>query len=149
MSLRLRIITPERRVFTEDVDMVIAPGIQGKLGILPHHVPLLTPLTRGELRVKYGDEEESIAISGGFMEVQPDGVTILANTSEHAEESDLERTEADRRRAKGRLHSRTQEKVDFARAEAALRRAMMHINVAKLRRRKGGLRLAIRQVHRI
>jgi len=149
MPLRLSIITPERRVFSEDVDMVIAPGIQGKLGILPHHAPLLTALTYGELRVKRGDEEESFAISGGFMEVQPDGVTILANTAEHAEEIDLERAEAARRWAEERLRSRTQENVDFARAEAALRRAMTRINVTKLRRRKGGLRLAVRQVHRL
>ena len=97
MPLRLSIITPERRVFSEDVDMVIAPGVEGQLGILPHHASLLAALTYGELRVKRGNEEESFAISGGFMKVQPDGVTILANTAEHAEESDVERSEAARR----------------------------------------------------
>jgi F-type H+-transporting ATPase subunit epsilon len=146
MALRLSIMTPERRVYSEEVDMVIAPGTEGQLGILPHHAPLLTALTCGELRVKRGDEEESFAISGGFLEVQSDRVTILANTAEHAEEIDLERAEAARGRAEARLRGRKQENVDFARAEAALRRAMTRINVTKLRRRKGGRRMAVRQV---
>jgi F-type H+-transporting ATPase subunit epsilon len=149
LPLRLSIMTPERRVYSEEVDMVIAPGIEGQLGVLPHHAPLLTALTPGELRVKRGDEEESFAISGGFMEVQHDQVTILANTAEHAEEIDLERAEAARRRAEERLRSRTQENVDFARAEAALRRAMTRINVTKLRRRKGGRRVEVRQAHEL
>ncbi len=145
MPLRLSIITPERRVYVEDVDMVIAPGVEGQLGILPHHAPLITALTQGELRVKRGDEEESFAIGGGYLEVQPDGVTILANTAEHAEEIDLERAEAARRRAEARLRDRTQEKVDFARAEASLRRAMIRIKVTKIRRRKSGRRLEASQ----
>jgi F-type H+-transporting ATPase subunit epsilon len=149
MSLRLSIKTPERRVYSEEVDMVIAPGVEGQLSILPHHAPLLTALTYGEIRVKRGDEEESFAISGGFMEVQHDQVTILANTAEHAEEIDLERAEAARRRAEARLHDRTQEKVDFARAEAALRRAMTRINVSKLRRRKGGRRAEAIKVYQL
>ena len=146
MPLKLSIMTPERRVYSEEVDMVIAPSTEGQLGILPHHAPLLTAITCGELRVKRGDEEEIFAISGGFMEVQSDRVTILANTAEHAEEIDLERAEAARRRAEARLRGRKQENVDFARAEAALRRAMTRINVTKLRRRKGSRRLEARQV---
>jgi F-type H+-transporting ATPase subunit epsilon len=147
MPLRLSIITPERRVYVEDVDMVIAPGIEGQLGILPHHAPLLTALTYGELRVKCGDEEESFAIGGGYMEVQPDGVTVLANTAEHVEAIDLERAEAARRRAEARLRDHMQESVDFTRAEAALRRAMTRIKVTKLRRRKGGRRAEASQAH--
>ena len=146
MSLRLSIMTPERRVYYADGDMVIAPGVEGQLGILPHHAPLLTALTHGELRVKRGEEEESFAIGGGYMEVRPDGVTVLANTAEHAEEIDPQRAEAARRRAEARLRARTQENVDFARAEAALRRAMTRIKVTKLRRRKGGRRMEVRQV---
>ena len=129
--------------------MVIAPGTEGQLGILPHHAPLLTALTCGELRVIRGDEEESFAISGGYMEVQSDRVTILANTAEHAEEIDLERVEAARRRAEARLRGHKKENVDFARAEAALRRAMTRINVTKLRRRKGGRRVEVRQAHEL
>ena len=138
MPLRLSIMTPERHVYVGDVDMVIAPGIEGQLGILPHHTPLLTALTCGELRVKRGEDEESFAISGGYMEVQPDSVMVLAKTAEYVEDIELKRVEAARRRAEARLHDRTQEKVDFARAEAALRRAVTCINVSKLRRRKGG-----------
>ena len=149
MPLRLSIITPERRVYVEDVDMVIAPGVDGQLGILPHHAPLITALTHGELRVKRGGEEESFAISGGYLEVQPDGVTVLANTAEHVEEIDLDRAEAARRRAEARLHNRTQEKVDFARAEASLRRAMTRIKVTKLRGRKGDRRVEAGQTHEL
>ena len=149
MPLRLSIMTPERRVYIEDVDMVIAPGVAGQLGILPHHAPLLTALTYGELRVKRGDDEDSFTISGGYMEVQPDGVTVLAYTVDRVEEIDLERAEAARRRAEARLHNRTQERVDFARAEAALRRAMMRINVTKLRRWKSGRRVEAGQAYEL
>jgi F-type H+-transporting ATPase subunit epsilon len=145
MPLKLSIMTPECQVYSEEVDMVIAPGIEGQLGILPHHAPLLTALTYGELRVRRGDEEEIFAISGGFLEVQPNHVIVLANTAEHAEEIDLARAKASRRRAEARLRTRTQENVDFARAEAALRRAMTRIKVTKLRRRKGSRRMAVRQ----
>ena len=146
MALRLSIMTPERRVYSEEVDVVIVPGVEGQLGILPNHAPMLTALTCGELRVRQGDEEEIFAISGGFMEVQSDRVTILANTAERAEDIDLERAEAARRRAEARLRGHKKENVDFARAEAALRRAITRINVTKLRRRKDGRRMAVRQV---
>lgn len=138
MRLRLDIVTVERQVYSEEVDMVIAPGIEGQMGILPRHAPLLTALTYGELRVKRGDGEESFAIGGGFMEVQPDQVTVLADTAERADEIDLERAEAARLRAEERLRDRTQEKLDFARSEAALRRSVVRIKVAEARRRRGG-----------
>jgi F-type H+-transporting ATPase subunit epsilon len=146
MPLKLSIMTPEQQVYSEDVDMVIAPGIEGQLSILPHHAPLLTALTYGQLRVRRGHEEESFAISGGFMEVQLNHVIVLATTAEHAEEVDLTRAEAARLRAEARLHTRPQENVDFARAEAALRRAMTRIKVAKLRRRKSSRRMELRRV---
>ena len=150
MSLRLSIMTAERRVYVEDVDMVIAPGIEGQLGILPHHAPFLTALTHGELWVKCGDEEESFAIGGGYIEVQRDRVTVLANTAEGVEETDLKRAEAARRRAEARLHDRTtQEEVDFARAEAALCRAITRINVTKLRRRRAGCRAEASQAYEL
>lgn len=148
MSLRLNIVTLEGRIYSEEVDMVIVPGIEGQLGILPHHALLLTSLTQGELRVRRGDEEESFAISGGLIEVKPDQVIVLANPAEDAEEIGVERAKAVRRRAEERLRTRTQENMDFAWAEAALRRAMTRIKVAKLRRRKGSLRAEVRQVHR-
>lgn len=145
MSLRLKIVTPERQVYSHDVDMVVAPGIEGQLAILPRHAPLVTALTFGELRVKRGDEEASFAISSGFMEVQPSQVTVLAYMAEHAAEADLERAEAAQRRAEKRQLVRTQEHVDFARAEAALRRSMTRIKVSKLRRRRGRPRVEVGQ----
>lgn len=140
MPLRLDIVTVERLVYSEDVDMVVAPGIEGQLGILPSHAPLLTALTYGELRVKRGDDEESFAIGGGFMEVQPDRVAVLADTAERAEEIDLERAGEARRRAEERLRDRLESDVDFIRAEAALRRSLIRIKVGEARRRRGGRR---------
>lgn len=145
MPLKLDIVTVERLVYSQDVDMVIAPGIDGEMGILPHHAPLLTALTYGELRVKRGEDEDSFAISGGFMEVQPDQVTVLADTAERADEIDLERAEAARRLAEESLEAMVDEKVDFAKAEAALRRSMIRIKVAQARRRRGGRRSETRR----
>jgi F-type H+-transporting ATPase subunit epsilon len=145
MPLKLDIVTVERQVYSQDVDMVIAPGIEGQLGILPRHAPLLAALTFGELRVKRGAEEESFAIGGGFMEVQPDRVIVLADTAERAEEIDLERAEAARRRAEERLQVAAENKMDFVRAEAALRRSLIRIKLGEARRRRGGRRTETRQ----
>lgn len=145
MPLKLDIVTVERQVYSQDVDMVIAPGIEGQLGILPRHAPLLAALTYGELRVKRGAEEESFAIGGGFMEVQPDRVIVLADTAERAEEIDLERAEAARRRAEERLRAHAENRIDFVRAEAALRRSLIRIKVSEARRRRGGRRTETRQ----
>ena len=88
-SFRLDIVTAERTVFSEDVDAVTAQGVEGQLGILPHHIPLMTMLQPGELRIKKGEEEVSIAISGGFLEVRPDRIVVLADAAERAEEIDI------------------------------------------------------------
>jgi F-type H+-transporting ATPase subunit epsilon len=136
MPLRVDIVTVERVVYSEDVDIVIAPGVEGELGILPRHAPLLTALTYGELRVRRGDEELSFAIGGGFMEVQPKVVTVLADTAERAEEIDLDRAQEARRRAEERLRQRIEDQVDFTRAYTALRRAATRIKVAERRRRR-------------
>jgi len=146
MSLRLEVVTVERIVYAaDDVDMVVAPGSEGQLGILPHHAPLLTALIYGELRAKRGDAEESFAISGGFMEVQPDRVTVLADTAERAEEIDLERAEVARRRAEDRLRARLQGGIDFGRAEFALHRSLARIKVAETRRRREGRRTDLKR----
>ncbi len=137
MPLRLEVVTVERIVYTQDdVDMVIAPGSEGLLGILPRHAPLLTALAYGELRVKRGGVEESFAIGGGFMEVRPDRVTVLADTAERADEIDLERAQVARRRAEERLHAGVGT-VDFSRAEMALQRSLTRIKVAERRKREG------------
>ena len=131
MPLRLDIVTAERLLYSEDVDMVIAPGIQGQLGILPRHAPLLTALTYGELRVKRGSEEESFAIGGGFMEVQPDRVTVLADSAERAEEIDLERAERALERAEERLKKASDSAVDAERAREAYERALARLQAAR------------------
>lgn len=139
-SFKLDIVTAERAVYSGDVDMVIAPGIEGQLGILPHHAPLMTTLQAGELRVKKGGEEVSLAISGGFLEVRPDRVVILADAAERAEEIDVARAEAAKRRAQERLAEKLAPGVNEARAEAALHRSLARLKVASSvrRRRKSG-----------
>ncbi|OGO03855.1 MAG: ATP synthase F1 subunit epsilon [Chloroflexi bacterium RBG_13_54_9] len=134
--LRLEIVTAERSVFADDVDVVVVPGIDGQLSILPHHAPLLTALQVGELRIKKQGEEISMALSGGFLEVMRNKVLILADTAERDDEIDLERAEAAKRRAEQTLQTGGTG-VDRARAEAALRRALIRINVAQRRRRRG------------
>ena len=137
--LRCEVVTPERIVFEDDVDMVLAPGIEGQLGILPHHAPLITALTYGELVIQRdGQEDEFIAIGGGSMEVGPDQVTILADSAERADEIDEERAEVAQQRAEDTMAEKRREDVDLARAEAALRRSMFRLKVARRKRRYGG-----------
>jgi F-type H+-transporting ATPase subunit epsilon len=93
-TIRLEIITAERIIFSEDVNAVIAPGIEGVLGILPHHAPLMTMLQPGELTIRKGKEETFLCVTGGFLEVRPDKVIILADASEYCEDIDIERAEA-------------------------------------------------------
>lgn len=136
-SLKLDIVTAERVVYSEDVDAVIAPGVEGQLGILPHHAPLMTILQAGELLVRRGGEEDTLAISGGFLEVRPDRVIVLADSAERAEEIDMSRAEAAKKRAEERLSDRRVPGLDDARAETALRRAMTRLTVAeKIKRRR-------------
>ena len=135
-NLKLDIVTAEGVVYSNEVDVVVAPGIEGQLGILPHHAPLMTTLQPGELRVRKSGEEFSLAISGGFLEVRPDRVIILADAAERAEEIDIARAEEAKRRAEDRLRQPTPE-VDMAEAETALHRALARLEVVeKIRRRK-------------
>jgi len=137
-SLKLDIVTAERIVYSEDVDVVIAPGAEGQLGILPHHAPLMTILQAGELVVRRGGEEDTLAISGGFLEVRPDRVIVLADSAERAEEIDVDRAEAAKQRAEQRLKERgVTPGLDEARIEVSLRRAMARLAVAdKIKRRR-------------
>lgn len=140
-TLHLTIVTAERRVLDEQADMVIAPGGAGELGILPRHMPLVTTLKPGELRVKHGTAEEAFAVTGGFMEVRNEGdgsaVIVLADAAEHADEIDLARAEEARRRAEQRL-SEAGAGVDAVRAQAALLRAIARIRIAERRRTRHG-----------
>ena len=135
MTIRLDIVTAERVVFSDDVDVIVAPGTEGQLGVLPHHAPLMTMLEPGELLAKKGGEEFSMVVSGGFMEVRPDRVIILADAAERAEEIDIARAEAAKKRAQERL-SHPEPGIDTALAEAALRRALARIEVAERRKRR-------------
>lgn len=139
-SLSFELVTADRVVLQEDgVDMVVAPGTDGVLGVLPHHVPLITTLQPGELRVKRGAEETSMVVTGGFMEVTPDKVLVLADAAERSDEIDLARAEEARRRAEERL-AMSSDTVDATRAEAALRRAMARIRIGQRRRSSGRMR---------
>jgi F-type H+-transporting ATPase subunit epsilon len=137
--LRCEVVTPERVVFEDDANMVLAPGIEGQLGILPNHAPLITALTYGELVVQRdGQEDEYIAIGGGSMEVGPDHVTILADSAERADEIDEKRAEVARQRAEDTMAEKRREDIDLARAEASLRRSLIRLKVARRKRRYGG-----------
>jgi len=138
-TLRLEIITAERQVLADDVNVVVAPGIEGELGILPHHAPLMTMLKPGELLIRKDGEETYMSVSGGFLEVRPDKVIILADACERAEEIDIERAEAAKRRAEERLKTRTPE-LDVAQVQAALLRSLVRLRVAERKRRKSPLR---------
>ena len=134
-KLKLDIVTAERNVYSDEVDMVTAPGIEGELGILPRHAPLMTALQPGELRIRKGDEVEYFAIGGGFMEVRPDRVIVLADSAERADEIDIERAEAARRRAEQMLKEGVPEGQIEA-IEGALRRSRVRLKVAQRRRRR-------------
>jgi F-type H+-transporting ATPase subunit epsilon len=134
-EMRLEIVTAEREVYSEDVSVIVAPGIDGELSILPQHAPLLTQLSPGEMRVLKDGEESFIAVSGGFLEVLGNKVTILADTAEHAEEIDLERAEEAVKRAQEQITAAPAD-MDLERAVASLRRSQARLRVATRRRRR-------------
>lgn len=134
-TIKCDIVTVERQVYSDEVDMVVAPGIMGTLGVLPKHAPLITALEEGEVRLKKGGEEESFALSGGYMEVRPDRVIIMANTAERADEIDEARAEAARQRAEQLLKEKPPD-MDRAAIEGALRRSRVRLRVARKRRRR-------------
>ena len=138
MPIKIDIVSAERLVYSDEVDVVVAPGVEGQLGILPHHAPLMTMLQPGELLLRKGKEEVSLCITGGFLEVRPDRIVILADAAEKCEEIDMARAEAAKRRAEERLKGRVSE-TDLAQAHAALARAVVRLKVAERhRRRRGG-----------
>jgi len=134
-TFRLEIVTVERVVFSDDVNTVVAWGVEGQLGILPHHAPLMTMLQPGDLLIRKDDEEQYLAVSGGFLEVRPDKAIILADACERAEEIDIARAEAAKRRAEETLKMHPPG-VDAVATEAALRRSLARLKVAEKRRRR-------------
>lgn len=135
-KIKLEVVTAERLVYADEVDVVVAPGVDGEMGILPHHTPLMTMLKPGEIVFRKDGEETIMAVSGGFLEVRPDKVVVLADAAERGEEIDIERAEAARRRAQERL-AQHPGAVDTARAQAALARSIARLAAAgRAKRRK-------------
>jgi F-type H+-transporting ATPase subunit epsilon len=137
MTILLEIVTPERLAYSDEVDAVVLPGSEGEMGVLPHHAPLVSTLGVGELRIRKGGAEESFAIVGGFVQVRPDRVVVMAETADMASEIDLERAQEARREAERTLESGYHEGVDLSAARAALQQALLRIRVAERRHREG------------
>ncbi|MGV8073648.1 MAG: F0F1 ATP synthase subunit epsilon [Syntrophobacteraceae bacterium] len=129
-KILLEIVTPEKTMLSELVDIVTAPGEEGEFGALPNHIPFLTKLKVGELRFRIGANTRHVAIMGGLAEVLPDHVTILATAAEEATEIDVVRAKAARERAERRLKE-TQDKLEFTQAQAALQRALARLKIAE------------------
>jgi len=128
-ALLLEIVTPDRALVREEVDEIQLPGAEGYFGVLPGHTPLLATLKVGELSYRVGQERHHLAVAGGFVEVLPDHVTVLASVAERAQEIDVARAEAARTRAEERL-ARPAAEVDFERARVALIKALVRLQVA-------------------
>ncbi|CAN2248645.1 MULTISPECIES: F0F1 ATP synthase subunit epsilon [Bacillus] len=128
-TVKVNIVTPDGPVYDADIEMVSVRAESGDLGILPGHIPTVAPLKIGAVRLKKDGQTELVAVSGGFVEVRPDHVTILAQTAEKAEGIDKERAEAARQRAQERLNSQSYD-TDIRRAELALQRALNRLDVA-------------------
>jgi F-type H+-transporting ATPase subunit epsilon len=139
-TTRLQIIALDRVTYEDDVDAVVLPGIEGQLGVLPRHAPVVTLLQPGEVIARKGGQEVVMAVSGGFAEITGDRVIVLADAAERAEEIDIQRAQAARERAQARIQERGRvTDIDLALAEAALRRSLMRLKAAeRVRRRRGG-----------
>jgi F-type H+-transporting ATPase subunit epsilon len=131
-TIHVSVVTPDGPVYEGDVEMVSVKAKSGELGILPGHIPLVAPLEISAVRLKKDGKTDYVAVSGGFIEVRPDNVTILAQAAERAEDIDVLRAKAAKERAERRLQSQ-QDDIDFKRAELALKRAMNRLSVAEMK----------------
>jgi F-type H+-transporting ATPase subunit epsilon len=132
MSIRCEIVSQDRQVYAGEADMVIVPGIQGEMGILPNHAPLLSTLKFGILRVRYQGKEQIFTIAGGVIEVQPDLITIMADAAENVLEIDVNRAEAAKRRAEELIKQGLPPDTDaYLRIEASLRRSNLRLEAVK------------------
>lgn len=129
-TVKVNVVTPDGPVYEAEVEMVSARAQSGELGILPGHIPLVAPLAIGAVRLKTGSNTDLVAVSGGFLEVRPDQVTVLAQAAEKSDEIDIERALAAKERAERRLQLSKQDDVDFRRAELALKRAINRLKVS-------------------
>ncbi len=135
-TIKLEVVTAEKSILSEDVDVVVAPGSEGELAVLPHHAPLMTGLQPGELKARKGSEEIVLCIGGGFMEVRPDRVIVLADACERVEDIDLERAEEAKRRAEKALAEPHTTEADTVEAKAAIMRALARLRIAERRKRR-------------
>jgi len=130
-AFKLEVVTPDRMVLSENVDIVVATGTEGEFGVLKNHIPFLATLQEGELRYRQGGTTHYLAVSGGFAEVLPDKVSVLAEAAELAREIDIDRAQRARERAEQRLAEAKREELDHIRAESALKRALIRLKVAE------------------
>jgi len=137
MALLLEIVTPEKLAYSDTVDAVTLPGSEGELGVLPHHAPLVSMLGLGELRIRKGSDIETFAIAGGFLQVRPDKVVVMAEMADMASEIDLEKAAEARRDAERALEGGFHEGADLAAARGALQVALLRQRVAERRHREG------------
>lgn len=134
MTIRCEIVTQERIVYSEDVDIVNLPGIEGRMGILPNHSPLLTVLDFGEVITRQNGQEAFFAIGGGFAEIQPDKVIVLADSAESADEIDIQRAEEARERALKAMEEGVKLDMDtYALIERSLQKANLRLDVSRRR----------------
>ena len=132
MSIRCEIVSQDRQVFAGEADMVIVPGVQGEMGILPNHAPLLSNLKFGILRVRYQGQEQIFTIAGGVIEVQPDLVTVMADAAENVQEIDVSRAESAKRRAEELLKQGPPPDSDaYLKIESALRKSNLRLDAVK------------------
>ena len=127
-TLIVNIVTPDGPVYDSEVDMIIANTASGEIGILPGHIPMVAPLRIGAVKLKKDGKSQYVAVSGGFVEVRPEKVTILAQSAEVADTIDVARAKEAMKRAEALIQNK-QDTTDFVRAELALKRAMNRINV--------------------
>jgi F-type H+-transporting ATPase subunit epsilon len=133
-TINLQIVTIERKVYEDKIDSVVLPTLWGEIGILPGHIPLITSLSEGELRIRKNNQVNFLACSGGFVKVDPDKVLVLADVAEHAEEIDIKRAEEAKEKASETM-KKAKEKPEYAVAAAALRRSIIRLKVARKKRK--------------
>lgn len=132
-TMQVLVATAEREVYRGEADFLVAPGAAGELGILPRHTPLLSGLTVGELRITHGDEVDEVFVSGGYIEVQPDMITVLSDSAERAHDIDEAAAAEAERKAREALDTRKDD-IDYAKAEAEL--SILAARLAWLKKKK-------------
>ncbi|WP_209123357.1 F0F1 ATP synthase subunit epsilon [Alkalihalobacillus sp. BA299] len=130
-TMTVSVVTPDGTVYEGEVEMVSARAQSGELGILPRHIPLVAPLDIGAVRLKNGSDVQFVAVTGGFIEVRPEKVTILAEAAELPSDIDVARARAAKERAERRINEAKQDEIDFKRAQLALRRAVNRLGVTE------------------